>query len=142
MIQSSLLYYRKFRKDIESIGFVVNPYDLCVANRIVEKQQQTVCWHVDDLKSSHRNTKVNDNFLEWLNLKYGDIVEVKATRGNKHDYLAMIIIFMKGKVIIDMRYYVEKMIEEFPGDLTGNVKCPWTERLFKVDENATLLDKE
>jgi hypothetical protein len=32
MLQSSLLYYKKFRKDIESIGFKVNPYDPCVAN--------------------------------------------------------------------------------------------------------------
>jgi hypothetical protein len=32
MLQSSLLYYKKFRKDIESIGFEVNPYDPCVAN--------------------------------------------------------------------------------------------------------------
>jgi hypothetical protein len=34
MLQSSLWYYKKFCKDIESIGFEVNPYDPCVANRI------------------------------------------------------------------------------------------------------------
>ena len=139
MIQSSILYYRKFRKDIESIGFKVNPYDPCVANRIVRGSQQTVCWHVDDLKSSHLLTKVNDEFLEWLNQKYGDIVEVKATRGNKHDYLAMFITFKDGKVIIDMVYYVEKMIQDFPETLKRGVKCPWTEHLFKVNENAPVL---
>ena len=32
MMVSSLLYYKKFHKDIESIGFEVNPYDMCVAN--------------------------------------------------------------------------------------------------------------
>ena len=142
MIQSSLLYYRKFRKDIESIGFKVNPYDPCVANRMVNKKQHTVCWHVDDLKSSHKLTKVNDAFLKWLNEKYGDIVEVKATRGERHDYLAMIIIFKDGKVIIDMQYYVEKMLEEFPTELREGVNCPWTERLFKVDEDAKILDIE
>jgi len=35
MMLSSILYYKKFRKDIESIGFKVNPYDICVANRII-----------------------------------------------------------------------------------------------------------
>ena len=105
MIQSSILYYRKFRKDIETIGFKVNPYDPCVANRIVKGSQQTVCWHVDDLKSSHKLKEVNDEFLKWLNEKYGDIVEVKATRGKKHDYLAMIIKYEDGKVMIDMCYY-------------------------------------
>jgi hypothetical protein len=53
MLQSSLLYYKKFHKDIESIGFEVNPYNPCVANRIVNGKQHTVTWHVDDLKSSH-----------------------------------------------------------------------------------------
>jgi hypothetical protein len=35
MLQSSLLYYKKFRKDIESIGFEANPYDPHVTNCIV-----------------------------------------------------------------------------------------------------------
>ena len=38
MLQSSLLYYKKFRNDIKSIGFEVNPYDPCVANRIVNER--------------------------------------------------------------------------------------------------------
>jgi hypothetical protein len=36
MLIASILYYKKFRKDIESIGFEVNPYDICVANRRVQ----------------------------------------------------------------------------------------------------------
>ena len=48
-------------------------------------------WHVDDLKSSPVNRKVNDQFLEWLKKKYAsdEIGEVKVMRGNKHDNLAM-----------------------------------------------------
>jgi hypothetical protein len=51
MLQSSLLYYKKFRKDIESIGFEVNPYDPCVANRILNGKQHTVSWHVIEIQS-------------------------------------------------------------------------------------------
>jgi hypothetical protein len=95
MLQSSLLYYKKFCKDIESIGFEVNPYDPCVAHRIVNGKQHTVSWHVDDLKSSHVDNKVNDQFLQWLEKAYAsdDIGHVKAIRGNRHDYLAMILDF-------------------------------------------------
>jgi len=83
MLQSSLLYYKKFRKDIESIGFEVNPYDPCVANRIVNGKQHTITWHVDDLKSSHVNPTINDEFLHWLNAMYAsdEIGEVKAVQG-------------------------------------------------------------
>ena len=70
MLQSSLLYYKKFRKDIESIGFKVNPYDPCVSNCIVNRKQHTVPWHVNDLKSSHVDSKVNDQFLQWFENMY------------------------------------------------------------------------
>ena len=36
MMIASVLYYKKFRKDIESIGYVVNPYDICVANKTIK----------------------------------------------------------------------------------------------------------
>jgi len=34
MLVASLLYYKKFREDISTIGFKINPYDVCVANRV------------------------------------------------------------------------------------------------------------
>ena len=144
LLISALLYYRKFTKDIESIGFVLNPYDPCVANRMVNGKQQTITWHVDDLKISHVDPKVNDRFLEWLNEKYGKISEVKATRGKIHDYLGMTLDFsVKGQVSIDMIDYVEKMISEYPDDqLQGsNVASPWNENLFKVDESSPALSE-
>ena len=63
VLQSSLLYYKQFRTDMESIGFVVIPYESCVAKRRVEGSQQTVTWHVDNLKSSHVLKKVIDEVL-------------------------------------------------------------------------------
>jgi hypothetical protein len=42
MLISSILYYKIFQKDIKSIGFKVNPYDICLANQTVSREQQTV----------------------------------------------------------------------------------------------------
>jgi len=47
----------KFRKDLEEIGFVFNPYDPCIANRMEAGGQHTVRFHVDDLLSSHIKSK-------------------------------------------------------------------------------------
>ena len=33
MMLSSLLFYKHFQKDLESIGFIANPYDIYVVNR-------------------------------------------------------------------------------------------------------------
>jgi hypothetical protein len=109
MLQSSLLYYKKFHKDIESIGFEVNLYDPCVANRIVNGKQHNVSWHVNDLNSSHINNKVNNQFLQWLEKTYAsnDIGHVKAIRGNHHNYLAMILDFsIPGILQVDMTCHV------------------------------------
>ena len=71
MMITSILYYRKFIKDIKSIGFEVNPYDICVANRMVNGKQHTVTWHVDDVPSSHVDPKVNDKFHTWSERQFG-----------------------------------------------------------------------
>ena len=56
-LKSALLFYKKLQKDLESIGFKVNPYDPCVANKIEKGEQLRVVWHVDDLKISHEISK-------------------------------------------------------------------------------------
>ena len=143
-LQAALLSYKKLRNDLESIGFKLNPYDPCVAIRMVNGKQHTVTWHVDDLKSSHEDTKVNDEFLKWLNKMYGDpnVAPVKATRGKIHDYLAMKLDYTtKGKVKVDMIEYVNNMVKEFPEEVTSS-KYPWNENLFKVDEKDVKLSKD
>jgi len=145
MLQSSLLYYKKFRKDIESIGFRVNPYDPCVANRMVNGKQHTVTWHVDDLKSSHVDPKVNDKFLEWLKTKYASdkIGEVKSVRGHRHDYLAMELDFSRPGVLqVDMTKYVKSMVNDFPEPLEGVGAFPWTNKMFTVDSKSKKLDEK
>ena len=66
MLISVMLWYNKFQGNLEGIGFEFNPYDPCVANRIVKKKQHTIRFHVDDLMSSHVDKKVKDCFLAWL----------------------------------------------------------------------------
>jgi hypothetical protein len=119
-LQAVLLFYQKLKKDLESIGFTSSPCDPCVANRIVRERQQTVTWHVDDLKSSHIDPEVNNEFHKWLEDMYGDpsVAMVKVKRGKIHEYLAMKLDFsIEGKVKIDMREYISSMLNEFPEEV-------------------------
>ena len=82
--------------------------------------KHTVTWHVDDVKSSHIDKKVNDEFFKWAENTYGSDKNghVKVVRGHRHDYLAMILDYSeKGKLKVDMIYYIKKMIEEFPYEI-------------------------
>jgi hypothetical protein len=97
-----------------------------------------VTWHVDDLKSSHVDPKVNDEFLKWLEKTYGDtdIATVKAIRGKTHDYLAMKLDYSeKGKLKVTMSNYVQKMIDDFPEELSSS-NYPWNDNLCKVDPKS------
>lgn len=108
MLTSSILYYKNFRKDIERIGYIVNPYDPCVANCVIKGSQQTVTWH-DDLKSSHKKPKGNDDFNEWLTKKNASdgIGKLKVVDGTRHEYLAINLDYGNpGMVNIDMVTYV------------------------------------
>jgi hypothetical protein len=52
-------------------------------NRKVNGKQHTVTWHVDDLKSSHVDFRVNDSFAQWCEKTYGsdDLGHVKVVNG-------------------------------------------------------------
>eukprot|EP00980_Cylindrotheca_fusiformis_P012383 scaffold3040_cov72-Cylindrotheca_fusiformis.AAC.1 len=144
MLEAALLWYKRFRKDLESIGFRFNNYDSCVANRMVNGKQQTIRVHVDDVMSSHKSSKVNDKFLKWMNKSYGKHGKVKATRGKTHDYLGMTYDFTEpGKVKIRMDDYIEKMLKEFPVQLksTDIHSTPAGNNLFEKG-SGKLLEKQ
>ena len=70
IMKAALLYYQRFVTDLKSIGFEINPYDPCVANKIVKGKQLTVVWHVDDLKVSHVSSNVVTKMADWLKSTY------------------------------------------------------------------------
>ena len=67
MLESALVWYRKFQADLEEAGFVFNPYDTCVANRTIDGKQHTIRFHVEHLLRSHENTKTNNKFTFNIN---------------------------------------------------------------------------
>jgi hypothetical protein len=86
-----------------------------------------VTWHVDDLKSTCINPKMNNKFLAWLKIKYANnkIREIKAVPGKKHSYLAITLDFTTPGVLkINLTFYIKKMLEDIPENLTGKTKCP------------------
>ena len=144
MLVASLLWYKKFKKDLMGIGFTFSEYDPCVAFRERVGSQHTIRFHVDDVASSHKNKKVNDKFLEWLNKKYGSIKSVKATRGKQHKYLGMGIDFnKKGCVKIEQFAKIADMVDNGPVKLNkcDTTMTPASNDLISRDDEAKALDK-
>ena len=42
IMKAALLFYLNFLEILTSIGYILNPYDSCVANKIVDRHQLTV----------------------------------------------------------------------------------------------------
>ena len=140
MLRSALLFYKKFVADLEEDGFVVNPYDPCVANKVIGGKQITVGWHVDDLKVSHEDKNVLRDFGKWLELKYGDC---KEHCGKVHNYLGMELDYsIKGRVKVTMVPYLEEMLDEFPEEIMQTCMTPATKFLFKVNPDEMKLPEE
>ena len=144
-LKAALLFYLKLRKDLEKKGFIINPYDPCIANKKIGEKQMTIAWHVDDLKVTHVDSKEVDKFVEWIRDQYEDpeIGKVKISRGKVHDYLGMVLDFtIPGNVQINMKKYVEKMVDDFPETLESKVTTPAALHLFNVRDNVKVLEEE
>ena len=53
MIESALLWYYLFVSVLKDMGFVLNPYDMCVADKTINGKQCTIAWYVDDNRIFH-----------------------------------------------------------------------------------------
>ena len=141
MMKSTLLFYRKLIKELKEMGFEINPYDPCVANKVVNGTQMTVRWHVDDLMISHISRREILEFVKRIKDIYGD--NLAENVGKTHDYLGMTFDYaFEGEVRINMCKYLSKVIEDFPEEITGVSATPAADYLFKVREDGKKLNEE
>ncbi len=53
-------------KSLIKQGYKINPYDGCVANKMVNRKQIIISFHVHDCKISQKSSKVFDDTIDWL----------------------------------------------------------------------------
>jgi hypothetical protein len=144
-LKAALLFWKLLSSKLVEWGFIINPYDWCVANRIVKGKQQTVLWHVDDLKISHVDEAVNTELIKLLESEFGKEAPLTITRGKVHDYLGMTLDYTEdGKVKIRMEDYVEKMLADLPedADMDGESPTPAANHLFQVNDKQPKVDEK
>jgi hypothetical protein len=88
---------------------------------------------------------VDDFELTKFACYLGDIYGPKLTMhtGTKFDYLGMNLDFGgDGGVEIDMFKHVDKLLEDFPEEITGKAATPAAKHLFDVREDGEKLDRK
>ena len=63
-LRAARLFWQKLSKQlIDEWGFIPNKYDDYVVNKMINRHQMTVVWHVDDLKVSHIDAAEVEKFV-------------------------------------------------------------------------------
>ena len=70
-LQAAHLFWELLSDTLTGWGFMINPYDHCIANKIVKGKQCTIIWHVDNLKISHVDKNIVENVRKNLEKKFG-----------------------------------------------------------------------
>ena len=70
-LRSELLLYEWLVADNIGKGFELNPFEQCVANKMIGCKKMSVFWNVYDLKVSHVDPKEVTKFMEWVVGIYG-----------------------------------------------------------------------
>jgi hypothetical protein len=139
-MKAARLFYENLSTYLLKIGFTINEYDICTANKIINGKQCTIVWHVDDLKISHVDPNVVTTIIKQLELKYG---AMSITRGAKHTYVGINFEFNKnGTVQIEMHDYIKECIDEFPEEIKSSSNSPAAAHLFDVNDDCNKLSKE
>ena len=66
-LRATHLFWQKLSKQlIDEWGFTPNKYDDGVVNKMVNGQQMTVVWHVDDMKASYVDATEVEKFVQQM----------------------------------------------------------------------------
>ena len=137
-VKSALLWYRLFRDTLQELGFILNPYDPCVANAQIMGSQCTIAWYVDDNKISHKDQAVVNDMIQCIKVKFSPMMK---TQGDEHEFLGMKLHFncLDKTVKILMQTYIDEAIHQSQLDMRHVAATPATKSLFEIDSNAAQL---
>ena len=82
-IESAIHWYKLYSETLMEKCFDLNPYDICVSNKMVNGKQFIHVWYVDENKVSHIEVKLVEGLIKYLINHFGELV---GTRGKQNIY--------------------------------------------------------
>jgi hypothetical protein len=143
ILRAAHLFWKLLSSKLILWGFTINPFEWCVASKMIDGKQCTVLWHVDDLKISHVCKDVNTDIIKRINEEFGKEFPITITRGKVHNYLGMTLDYSKKvKVKIKMLDYVDKMLADLPTEMDGEAPSPAANHLLTVNYDHIKVDEK
>ena len=138
----SILFYKKLATQLHKWDFIMNPYDACTWNKMVNGKQLTIQYFIDDLHISCVDGKAIDNLVHNLNDKFKmKFKELTVCKGKVHDYLGINIDYSNDRYVkFTMYNFIKDVLKEARGDMNGTSPWPADGKLFSVDPQSPKLD--
>jgi hypothetical protein len=140
-VQSARLFYNHLSNTLNSFGFVANPYDKCVFNKVINDVQCTVLIYVDDIKISSTDIESINTVVKELTRVYK---KVNVNNGQLQSYLGMTIDYTENGTV---KFSMDEMIQECLGAFGESLesmaaKTPAANHLFAVNEDCEKLSEQ
>ena len=142
-IESAKLWQLHITSTLTDYGFQANPYDCCVLNKVIGKNQITIAIHVDDLLITSKDEDDVNRLVSHLTKVYD---KVTVHKGSNLAYLGINLDFsIKGTVTITADGMVEAILADSGvNDLEKpTTSSPATAELYNTQpESPTLMKLE
>ena len=142
-IQAAKCWYDKLSTDLKDLGYITNPSDICVFNRVdaTTGEQTTICVHVDDLLITAKTDSSLDKAIAEIGVLYNDDrASITIQKCAVIEYIGMVFNFIgDGTVKVSMDGYIIDLLEDV-SDLEGVATSPATSGLFTIRPTAVALD--
>jgi len=133
--EASKLWNNLVVEILQKNGFVQNPYDKCVFNKIIDGVQCTILFHVDDFMLTSKSSKALDevesmftNAFEKITVETGKIISFVGMTFNFTE---------KSKVHVTQLGYIQDILTS--SKVTNKASTPATVDMRTVDEQSTKL---
>ena len=139
-LESALLWYNLYSTTLVKLGFELNPYDLCVANKIIDGTQCTIAFYGDDNKLSHKDPAVVRKVIKDIEKHFGKMTVEEGTHFN---FLGMNIKMRTDKKIeIEMKNQIREAINWFGEEINEKPSTPANKNLFGTSKDSKELDEK
>ena len=138
-VKASLLWYKDLKSKLVADGFIENPFDRCIFNKIgLSGKQISIVLHVDDLIVTSESQTDLDSFGLYLKSVYP---ETRTNSGERLNYVDMTFDFtIIGQVCVTMHKCVEEILSGCAVETTK--VTPGSSVLFDVRDAPKATEAE
>ena len=131
-------------KLLKDWGFVMNPYEPCLWNKVVKKHQLSLLFHIDNIVTSDKKNEIVTLFIRKVKAEYGklELEALKICRGLVHEYLGQTVDFtIEGDVRFSQYDFIRKLYDTLPDTMKkGKRNTAAPPYLYKTNADTSADD--